>query len=57
MQPISLFTMPDQYGWWIWNIIFHWTFAFEIMIWIIALIVADRMGILKGTKGKGKKRA
>lgn len=38
-------TIPNQYGWWLWNFIFHWTFLTEIIVWIAAGFVfwrADR---------------
>jgi inner membrane protein len=27
-----LFDVPAQFGWWVWNFVFHWTFLFEVAI-------------------------
>lgn len=32
----SMFTIPAQYHWWVWNFILHWSFIFELLIWAIA---------------------
>jgi inner membrane protein len=34
-----LFNVPAQYGWWVWNFVFHWTFLFEVAITAAALFM------------------
>lgn len=28
--------VPARYDWWVWNFIFHWTFLFELALWLAA---------------------
>lgn len=34
-----LVTVPATRSWWVWSFVFHWTFLFEIVICIAALVV------------------
>ena len=36
-RPLKLATVPPTRSHWIWSFVFHWTFAFEIAIWLTAL--------------------
>ncbi len=36
-KPFSLFTVPALYQSWYWNFILHWSFAFELLIWGMAI--------------------
>ena len=38
-----MFNVPAQYGWWVWNFVFHWTFLLEITILAAALVVLLRL--------------
>jgi inner membrane protein len=35
-----MFDVPAIYNWWVWNFILHWTFLFEIVLVILAVIIA-----------------
>jgi inner membrane protein len=39
---LNVVTVPARFDWWVWNFIFHWTFAFEIAICLAAAVVAIR---------------
>ena len=39
---ISLVTVPATQSHWIWSFILHWTFALELLIWGVALILWKR---------------
>ncbi len=42
---IVFFHVPDDYGWWIWNFLFHWTFFLELAVICTAfLIYKNRVG-------------
>jgi inner membrane protein len=34
-----IITVPNEYGWWLWNFVLHWTFLFEILVWVAAVIL------------------
>lgn len=36
---VNLFHVEAQYDWWVWNFILHWTFALELAITAIAVII------------------
>ncbi len=36
---LNLIEVPARFGWWVWNFIFHWTFAAELAIVAAAAIV------------------
>jgi inner membrane protein len=36
---INLVEVPSIYNWWVWNFLLHWTFALELLICALALIV------------------
>ncbi|OGR13029.1 MAG: hypothetical protein A2341_08180 [Deltaproteobacteria bacterium RIFOXYB12_FULL_58_9] len=38
-RSVVLVEVPAVYGWWVWNFIFHWSFAFEIAVTLAAVIV------------------
>lgn len=40
----AFFEVPARYSWWIWNFVFHWTFLFEIIviIWAVLLLINRR---------------
>lgn len=43
-----LFNVPAQYGWWVWNFVFHWTFLLEITILDAALVMFLRSRLKTG---------
>lgn len=36
-RPLELVMVPPTRSHWVWSFVFHWTFAFEIAIWVAAL--------------------
>lgn len=34
---LVLIDLPARYGWWIWNVVLHWTFGLELMICLAGL--------------------
>jgi inner membrane protein len=36
-HPVTLFDVPAGHSWWVWNFVFHWTFALELTIVAAAL--------------------
>lgn len=39
---MSFFTVPRVYDFWLWSFVLHWTFLFEIAIWVAAIAVHSR---------------
>lgn len=47
LKPLSDFhlnavVVPARYGWWVWNFVFHWSFAVELLICLAAAVVLVR---------------
>jgi inner membrane protein len=36
---LNVVEVPAQYNWWVWNFVFHWTFAVELAICLVAAAV------------------
>ncbi len=34
---LVFFDVPARYNWWVWNFVFHWTFALEIILTALAV--------------------
>ena len=39
---LNVVEVPARYGWWVWNFVFHWTFAVELAICLVAAAVLVR---------------
>jgi len=39
---MSFFSVPRVYDFWLWSFVLHWTFLFEIVIWVAAIAVYTR---------------
>jgi len=37
-----LFTIPVRHAFWLWNFVLHWSFGFELVVWVVALVVWQR---------------
>lgn len=49
----SIFHITSRFDWWVWNYIFHWTFAFELMICLAALTVFLKKHYRRTNPGTG----
>jgi inner membrane protein len=45
-RTLTLVEVPAQGGWWVWNFVFHWTFAVELAVVAAALAALWRWGFL-----------
>lgn len=41
-RPFVLVDVPAVHGWWVWNFVLHWSFAFEVLLWLWAGVVFFR---------------
>lgn len=53
---MGIFHIPSQYGWWVWNYIFHWTFAMEVSIVVAAVYLLYYKGVSKPSNEPNKGR-
>ena len=37
--PVNIVHIPAHYGWWVWNFVLHWTFALELIVILVAVVL------------------